>query len=60
MNRSRKNEVENGKAFYRLMNNAVNGKRMENLRSRIDVKLVNNEKLYANVISKPTYMTQNM
>ena len=60
MNRSRKNEVENGRAFYRLMNNAVNGKRMENLRSRIDVKLVNNEKLYAKVISKPTYMTQNM
>ena len=29
---------------------------MENLRNRIDVKLVNNEKDYLKCISKPSYM----
>ena len=30
--------------------------KMENLRSRIDVKLVNNEKDYLKCTSKPSYM----
>ena len=30
---------------------------MENLRNRIDVKLVNNEKYYLKFISKPNYMS---
>ena len=39
------------------MNNAVYGKTMENLKNRIDIKLVSNRKDYLKWISKPSYMS---
>ena len=40
------------------MNNAIYGKTRENVRNRINVKLVNNENDYLKCISKPNYMLQ--
>ena len=52
-----KNGDKDGKALYKLMNNTIYGKTKENLRNRINLKFVNNEKDYIKYISKPSYMS---
>ena len=49
------NDFEND--FFKLMINSVYGKTMENLRKRINVRLVNNEKDFLKYTSRPTYIT---
>ena len=46
------------KDFFKLMNNSVFGKTMENLRKRISAKLINNAKDYVKCISKPSFISQ--
>ena len=45
------------KDFFKLMINSIYGKTMENLRKRMNVRLVNNEKDFLKYTSRPTYIT---
>ena len=48
------------KDFFKLMNNAVFGKTMENVRKHRDIKLVTTDKKRSKLVSEPNYHTVNL
>ena len=48
------------KDFFKLMRNSFFGETMENLRKRINVRLVNNAEDYKKYVSKPSFVSQKL
>ena len=60
MNTEKRKNTKNDfdKGLYKLMNNGVYGKTMENVRKHRIIKLVNNDKKRNKLVSEPNYHTK--
>ena len=47
------------KDFFKIMNNCVFRKTIENVRTHIDIKLVTTDKRRSQLVSEPNYHTKN-
>ena len=59
LNTTKRKEAVNDadRNLFKLLNNAVYGKTMENLRKRIKIRIVKSEKHIIKHISKPSYLS---
>ena len=48
------------KNLYKLFNNCIHGKSIENPRKKINVKLLNDRKKYLKILNKPNFISQNI
>ena len=44
--------------MYKLLNNCIYGKSVENIRKRINVKLINDKRKYLKIVNKPNFVSQ--
>ena len=58
LRKAAKNDFE--KDLFKLMNNSVFGKTMENIRNHRNIKLVTNDKKRSKLVSEPNYHTINL
>ena len=56
--RQERSDDEFNKGFYKLFNNCIYGKSIENERKRINVKLINDKKTYLRCVNKPDTISQ--
>ena len=59
-NTEKRNQSKNefNKGLYKLFNNCIYGKSIENIRKRINVKLINDKKTYQEIVNKPNFISQ--
>ena len=54
----RRSNDEVNKNLYKLFNNCIYCKSIENARKKINVKLINNKKKYRKIVNKPNFISQ--
>ena len=53
-----KSNDEFNKNLYKLFNNCIYGKSVENPRKKINVKMINDKKKYQKIVNKPNFISQ--
>ena len=56
--KSRLSNDEFNKNLYKLFNNCIYGKSIENARKKISVKMINDKKKYQKIDNKPNFISQ--
>ena len=54
----KQSNVEFNKSLYKLLNNGIYGKSIENIRKRINVKLISDKRVYQRCVHGPRFISQ--